>query len=67
MPKNPLLPALAAQFPFETAIGMNGRVWFKAAEIGQTIAIKRVLESVEKGEVGMSKEEVGRAVRDFTA
>jgi exosome complex component RRP40 len=66
-PKHPLLPSLAAQFPFEIAVGMNGRIWFKAADVGQTIAIKRLLEMVEKGQLGMGKEEVGKAVREFTA
>lgn len=31
-PKNPILPKLGAQFPFEVAVGMNGRVWVKAAD-----------------------------------
>ncbi|GAA5890769.1 hypothetical protein JCM6882_000652 [Rhodosporidiobolus microsporus] len=30
-PKNPLLSRLGAQFPFEVAVGMNGRVWVKAS------------------------------------
>ena len=31
-PKNPILPKLGASFPFEVAVGMNGRVWVKAAD-----------------------------------
>jgi hypothetical protein len=31
-PKNPILPKLGAQFPFEVAVGMNGRVWVKCGE-----------------------------------
>ncbi|POY73930.1 hypothetical protein BMF94_3011 [Rhodotorula taiwanensis] len=31
-PKNPILSRLGAQFPFEIAVGMNGRVWVKAAQ-----------------------------------
>ncbi|KPV71760.1 uncharacterized protein RHOBADRAFT_47464 [Rhodotorula graminis WP1] len=31
-PKNPLLTQLGARFPFEVAVGMNGRVWVKAAQ-----------------------------------
>ena len=31
-PKNPILPKLGAQFPFEVAVGMNGRVWVKCAD-----------------------------------
>ncbi|GAA6044769.1 hypothetical protein JCM8097_002881 [Rhodosporidiobolus ruineniae] len=30
-PKNPLLARLGSQFPFEIAVGMNGRVWLKAS------------------------------------
>ncbi|GAA5988519.1 hypothetical protein JCM11641_003301 [Rhodosporidiobolus odoratus] len=30
-PKNPLLSRLGATFPFEVAVGMNGRVWVKAS------------------------------------
>lgn len=30
-PKNPTLSKLGAKFPFEIAVGMNGRVWVKAA------------------------------------
>ncbi|KWU44427.1 hypothetical protein RHOSPDRAFT_17909, partial [Rhodotorula sp. JG-1b] len=31
-PKNPTLSRLGAKFPFEIAVGMNGRVWVKAAQ-----------------------------------
>ncbi|BGP49197.1 exosome non-catalytic core subunit rrp40 [Rhodotorula kratochvilovae] len=31
-PKNALLQQLGARFPFEVAVGMNGRVWVKAAQ-----------------------------------
>ncbi|GJN91370.1 hypothetical protein Rhopal_004391-T1 [Rhodotorula paludigena] len=31
-PKNPILSTLGARFPFEVAVGMNGRVWVKAAQ-----------------------------------
>ncbi|KAI5480860.1 hypothetical protein MNV49_006669 [Pseudohyphozyma bogoriensis] len=31
-PKNPILPKLGAKFPFEVAVGMNGRVWVNAAD-----------------------------------
>ncbi|GAA6060730.1 hypothetical protein JCM10212_003774 [Sporobolomyces blumeae] len=30
-PKNPLLPKLGSKFPFEVAVGMNGRIWVKAS------------------------------------
>ncbi|SCV70004.1 BQ2448_1398 [Microbotryum intermedium] len=31
-PKHPILERLGAQFPFEIAVGMNGRVWVKAGD-----------------------------------
>ncbi|GAA5872822.1 hypothetical protein JCM16303_006844 [Sporobolomyces ruberrimus] len=30
-PKNPLLSKLGSKFPFEVAIGMNGRIWVKSS------------------------------------
>jgi len=38
---------LGAQFPFEAAVGMNGRVWVGAKEIKQTIAIIRCIEAAD--------------------
>lgn len=66
-PKHPLLQTLAAQFPFETAIGMNGRIWVKAGSVGETIALKRVIEAVDKGELGTSKTELDGAVKRMLA
>lgn len=64
-PKNPILPTLAVQFPFETAIGLNGRIWIKAGTISQTIALKLVLEGVDSGEIGEGKAELDKAVKVF--
>lgn len=66
-PKHPLLPALAAYIPFETAIGLNGRVWFKAGSAGQTIALRRVIEAVDAGECGTERGEVEAKVKEFMA
>lgn len=41
---HPLLPRLGARFPFEVAIGTNGRVWFKAPDTTHTILIARAIE-----------------------
>ncbi|KAF8319753.1 exosome complex exonuclease RRP40 [Clavulina sp. PMI_390] len=41
---HPLLPKLGARFPFEIAIGMNGRVWFKAPDTPHTILFSRAVE-----------------------
>lgn len=43
-PKNPILPKLGAQFPFEVAVGMNGRVWVKAADGEEDKVVELVKE-----------------------
>jgi len=51
-PTYPLLPLLAARFPFETAIGVNGQVWIRAATLTQTIALGRAIKEVDEGRIG---------------
>lgn len=47
--------------PYETAIGMNGRLWIHGATPVATIALKRVLEAVDRGAVdGDERKEVER-------
>ena len=46
-------------------MGLNGRVWFKAASVGQTIAVKRALEGYDVGEIRAEKVELDRAVKGF--
>lgn len=43
-PRNPILPKLGARFPFEVAVGMNGRVWVKAADGEEEKIIELVRE-----------------------
>jgi exosome complex component RRP40 len=62
-PKHPVLPVLAAHIPFETAIGLNGRIWLKATSVNQTIALKRVIEGVDAGEIAADKAAVEKAVK----
>ncbi|KAF8630881.1 hypothetical protein AX17_005239 [Amanita inopinata Kibby_2008] len=57
-PKHFLFPVLGGRFPFEAAVGMNGRVWVSAKETRQTIAISRSIEAVDPDGGGMSQEEV---------
>ncbi len=66
-PKFQLLTSLAGHFPFEMAVGLNGRIWFKAGTVGQTIALKRVLEGYDAGEIGLGKGEIDRAVKGVLA
>lgn len=67
-PKFPLLQMLAAHIPFETAIGLNGRVWFKAASVDGTIALQRVIEAVDSGVLDATdKGAVDKTVKRFLA
>lgn len=66
-PKHPLLPSLATHIPFETAIGLNGRVWFKTERVEQTIALGRVVEAVDAGELETDKASIDKAVKQFLA
>jgi exosome complex component RRP40 len=61
-PKHPVLPALSV-IPFETAIGLNGRIWIKAQSVNQTIALKRVLEGIDAGEIRAEKTTIEKAVK----
>ncbi|EJD54007.1 exosome complex exonuclease RRP40 [Auricularia subglabra TFB-10046 SS5] len=45
-PAHYLLPMLGARFPLEVAVGVNGRVWFKAPEARQTIAVSRCINAL---------------------
>mgnify|MGYP001572459728 FL=1 len=38
------MPKLGAKFPFEVAVGMNGRVWVKAADGEEEKIIELVSE-----------------------
>lgn len=43
-PKNPVLPRLGAKFPFEIAVGMNGRIWVKTADGEEEKVIELIKE-----------------------
>ena len=47
MDRCPILLALEREFKFECTVGMNGRVWVKAASTAHTIAISNALLSSE--------------------
>ena len=53
---SPHLMFLGKFFPFECAIGINGKIWIKAATIGQTILLANVLQNGEF-----------MGIKDFTA
>ena len=66
-PKYPLLPTLAAHIAFEICIGLNGKIWFKSTTISEGIALKRILESVDNGDLEVEKGAVERALREYMA
>ncbi|KAE8214200.1 hypothetical protein CF327_g2374 [Tilletia walkeri] len=47
-PSHPLLPRLAAHFPFESAIGHNGFLWARTSQPSHLIALGRILERAEQ-------------------
>ena len=55
-PEHFLLPLLGGQFPLESAVGLNGRVWVCAKEIRQTIAMARCIEAVDGGTLNDAKD-----------
>jgi exosome complex component RRP40 len=57
-PKHFLLPCIGARFPFEAAIGMNGRVWMNTKVVKQTIAISRCIEAVDPDGGNMNEAEL---------
>jgi exosome complex component RRP40 len=66
--KYPLLSTIASLAPFETAVGLNGRVWIKTKSITEGIAIKRVIEDVNDGSLdGSDKQSVEKALKGYLA
>jgi exosome complex component RRP40 len=41
------LAFLGEHFPFETAVGMNGRVWVNSEDVQQTILISNAIQNSE--------------------
>ena len=58
-----LLPTLASHVPFETAIGLNGRIWLKTSTTSETIALKRIIERVDQGSILLEKSAIEQAVK----
>lgn len=46
-PNTPILVLLGQHFPFETAVGMNGRVWVNSEEVKNTILISNAIQNSE--------------------
>ena len=62
-PDTPILALLGEHFPFETAVGMNGRVWINSEEIKNTILISNAIQNSEY----LSAEECKQMVQDLVA
>nr|ODN99933.1 exosome complex component RRP40 [Cryptococcus depauperatus CBS 7855] len=62
-----LLPTIASVTPFEIAIGLNGRLWLKAETISETIAMKRLIESVDSYETRVEEVAIKGKWRHFLA
>ncbi|KAK9729373.1 exosome non-catalytic core subunit rrp40 [Basidiobolus ranarum] len=46
-PKSPVLVALGSHFPFETAVGMNGRVWVNSTDTQHIILLTNAIKNSE--------------------
>ncbi|WVN84996.1 uncharacterized protein L203_100133 [Cryptococcus depauperatus CBS 7841] len=62
-----LLPTIASVTSFEIAIGLNGRLWLKAETISETIAMKRLIESVDSYETRVEEVAIKEKLRHFLA
>jgi exosome complex component RRP40 len=63
---SPVMSELAKHFPFEAAIGLNGRVWINSGSTQHTILIGRTLaELTGKGMVNSSIAEIKRLIKSL--
>ena len=56
-----VLAEIGVYVGFQCAVGMNGRVWVDAGDIGKTILVTRVIKEAE----GMSEDEVRKLIREL--
>lgn len=59
------MPTIASVFPFEIAIGLNGRVWMKAETVGETLAMKRLIESVNDHIVPVEEKAIKQKLQEY--
>jgi len=59
--KKGVLAEIGGYIGFQCAIGMNGRVWVDAGDLGKTILVGRVIKEAE----GLSEEETRKLIRDL--
>lgn len=61
-PTSPLR-TLALPFPYELAIGANGRIHISASSVARVICVRRFLEALEAGRVGGRASGEGKGVK----
>ena len=58
-----VLGVLGGYVGFQCAVGMNGRVWVDAGEVGKTVVVARCIREGE----GLEGDEIRRFVREILA
>lgn len=56
-----VLAEIGVHIGFQCAVGMNGRVWIDAGDIGKTILVARAIKEAE----GLRDDEIRKLVRDL--
>jgi exosome complex component RRP40 len=58
---NGVLAEIGVHIGFQCAVGMNGRVWVDAGDIGKTILVARAIQAAE----GLSNDEMRNLVKEL--
>ena len=56
-----VLAEIGAYIGFQCAVGMNGRVWVDAGDLGKTILVGRIIKEAE----GLTEEETRKLIREL--
>lgn len=67
MPDNPIIALLARHMPFEICVGMNGRVWVKAASQKFTVLLANTIRTADSMTLEQTQEMVRAAVQTLQA
>lgn len=62
------MKSLGARFRFESAIGMNGRIWLKGRNIQEVIAISNAIslaEHMTNDEIELMCKKLGECIASF--
>lgn len=66
-PKHQLLPRIAAHFPFEAAVGLNGLVWTRTGTAQQGVALGQLLAAADRAAVQRDEAEMALDEADADA